>query len=186
MQACSARIFPNGPAGKENTYFEKKADSSYNVRVQVGKMDAIVYVLMHEATHIVDAVMKITPHPFKANIAVAPTRFTKDIWRMMNLPDTPYIDSLLEQTRFRSGKRVTIRLAQQVYERLAKTPFASLYAMAAWFEDIAELATIYHLTTKLKQPFYIVVTKNGRELARFEPNEAVKQRLDQLSIFYKP
>lgn len=60
--------------------------------------------------------------------------------------------------------------------------------MAAWSEDIAELATIYHLTTKLKQPFYIVVTKNNVELARFEPmkNALVRQRLNQLATFYKP
>jgi hypothetical protein len=60
--------------------------------------------------------------------------------------------------------------------------------MAAWSEDIAELATIYHLTTKLKQPFYIVVTKNNVELTRFEPmkNALVRERLDQLSSFYKP
>ncbi|WP_225865768.1 hypothetical protein [Dyadobacter aurulentus] len=107
---------------------------------------------------------------------------------MMNVPDEPYIDSLLEQTRFRSGKQVPFSRAPEVYARLAKTPFPSLYAMAAWFEDIAELTTIYHLTTKLKQPFYIIVTKNNVELARFEPmkNVLVKQRLRQLTPFYEP
>jgi hypothetical protein len=60
--------------------------------------------------------------------------------------------------------------------------------MAAWSEDIAELATIYHLATKLKQPFYIIVTKNDVELTRFEPmkNALVRERLNQLSAFYKP
>jgi len=61
-----------------------------------------------------------------------------------------------------------------------------LYAMAAWFEDIAELATIYHLTTRLRQPFQVIVTKNRVELARFEPmnSELVRKRLNQLAIFY--
>ncbi len=145
-------------------------------------------VLLHEATHIIDVVTNITPHQTEAKAAMQPTAFTKDIWRLMNVPAEPYIDSLLEQTRFRSGKPVPISLAPGVYSRLSKTPFPSLYAMAAWSEDIAELATIYHLTTKLKQPFYIVVTQNNMELARFEPmkNALVRQRLDQLSIFYKP
>jgi len=173
---------------KENTCFKQQADSNYSVRVEGGKMDGIIYVLLHEATHIIDVVTNITPHQTEANAAVKPTAFTKDIWRLMNVPAEPYLDSLLEQTRFRSGKPVPIGLAPDVYSQLSKTPFPSLYAMAAWSEDIAELATIYHLTTKLNQPFHIVVTKNNVELARFEPmkNVLVRQRLDQLSTFYKP
>jgi hypothetical protein len=173
---------------KENTCFAPAADSGYKVRVEGGSMDAIIYVLLHEATHIVDVVTGITPHPEKADAVVEPTPFTKDIWRLMNKPADPYIDSLLEQTRFRSGKPVPINLTPEVYARLSKTPFASLYAMAAWSEDIAEFATIYHLTTKMNQPFYIVVTRNNVEVARFEPmkNALIRQRLDQLSSFYKP
>jgi hypothetical protein len=171
---------------KENTCF--KQDSNYRVHVEGGDMDAIIYVLMHEATHIVDAVLDINPHPAEADELVEPTPFTKGIWRQMNKPTDAYVDSLLEQTRFRSGKPLPINFAPEVYSKLAKTPFTSLYAMAAWFEDIAELATIYHLTTKLNQPFYIVVNKGDAELSRFEPmkNELVRQRFDQLAIFYKP
>ncbi|MPR35939.1 hypothetical protein GBK04_21955 [Cytophagaceae bacterium SJW1-29] len=171
---------------KETTCFTPAADSSYEVRVEGGTLDAIVYVLMHEATHIVDAVMDITPHPAERNAIVEPTPFTKGIWRKMNVPAEPYLDSLLEQTRFRSGKTVPISLAPEVYQKLAQTPYPSLYAMAAWFEDIAELATIYHLTAKLNQPFYVVVTKDKVEVTRFEPmkNGLVKPRLDQLASFY--
>ncbi|WP_324678563.1 hypothetical protein [Hymenobacter sp. GOD-10R] len=173
---------------KENTCFRQEADSGYSVRVEGGTMDAIIYVLMHEATHIVDVVRNLTPHPAQASTVVPPTPFTQDVWRMMNKPAEPYSDSLLEQTRFRSGKPLPIGRAPEVYARLAKTPFPSLYAMAAWSEDIAELVTIYHLTAKMKQPFYIVVTKNKVELARFEPmkQKLVQQRLPQLTTFYEP
>lgn len=173
---------------KENSCFTPAADSSYKVRVEAGRMDAMIYVLLHEATHIVDVVTGITPHPEDADAVVEPTAFTKDIWRLMNKPAEPYIDSLLEQTRFRSGKPVPISLAPDVYAKLSKTPFPSLYATAAWSEDAAELVTIYHMTTRLKQPFYVVVTKNNTEVARFEPmkNPLVKGRLGQLAAFYKP
>ncbi|WP_229312082.1 hypothetical protein [Larkinella punicea] len=172
---------------KEKTCFKPADDADYKVRVEGGNLDAIIYVLLHEATHIVDAVTEITPHAAEKQSVVEPTVFTKGIWRTMNVPVDPYIDSLLEQTRFRSGKAVPISLAPEVYRKLAQTPYVSLYAMAAWSEDIAELATIYHLTTRLHQPFYVVVTKDGVELARFEPmkNVLVKQRLDQLTRFYK-
>ncbi|WP_229364518.1 hypothetical protein [Fibrella aestuarina] len=173
-------------SAKENTCFKQADEPRYNVRVEGGNMDAIVYVLMHEATHIVDAVKEITPHVDEPTSVVKPTRFTKGIWRLMNVPAGTYLDSLLEQTRFRSGKTVPISAAPAVYRTLSKTPFPSLYAMAAWFEDIAELATIYHLTTRLNQPFYVTVTKDDVEVARFEPmkNPLVKQRLAQLATFY--
>ncbi|TGD77703.1 hypothetical protein EU557_22950 [Hymenobacter wooponensis] len=172
---------------KENTCFRPEADSGYSVRVEGGTMDAIVYVLLHEATHVVDAVRNLTPHPAQANAVVPPTPFTQDIWRSMNRPTESYVDSLLDKTRFRSGNPLPIRRAPEVYARLAKTPFPSLYAMAAWSEDIAELVTIYHLTAKMKQPFYIVVSRNEVELARFEPMKQVlvKRRLQQLTPFYK-
>jgi len=170
---------------KENTCFEK-TDTTYKVRVEGGNMDAVIYVLMHEATHIVDAVMEITPHPADKNSVVKLTEFTKGVWQKMNIPDEKYIDPLLEQTRFRSGKTLPASLAPEVYRKLAQTPYPSLYATAAWFEDIAELATIYHLTTRLRQPFQVIVTKNRVELARFEPmnSELVRKRLNQLAIFY--
>ena len=172
---------------KENTCFTP-VDFSYKVRVEGGNMDALLYVLIHEATHIVDVVTGITPSPDESDVIVEPTHYTKNIWRKRNLPAQLYIDSLLEQTRFRSGKPVPVNLAPDIYLRLSKTPFTSLYAVAAWSEDIAELTTIYHLTAKMNQPFYIIVTKNDEELTRFEPmkNKLVRQRLDQLSTFYKP
>ncbi|WP_020596455.1 hypothetical protein [Spirosoma panaciterrae] len=171
---------------KENTCFEPVGNVRYSVRVEGGNLDAILYVLMHEATHIVDAVLNITPHVVEAQSVVKPTRFTRGVWRKMNVPDDTYLDSLLEKTRFRSGKLLSISVAPAVYRKLSQTPYPSLYAMAAWSEDIAELATIYHLTTQLNQPFYVVVTKDQVELARFEPmkNALVNQRLKQLSVFY--
>nr|WP_231780288.1 hypothetical protein [Spirosoma sp. KNUC1025] len=172
--------------GKENTCFEPTTNGLYRVRVEGGNLDAIVYVLLHEATHIVDAVLNITPHPAETQAVVEPTRFTKGVWQTTNVPDHTYRDSLLERTRFRSGRPMPITLAPAVYRTLSTTPFPSLYAMAAWSEDIAELATIYHLTAQLNQPFYVVVTKDQVELARFEPmkSKRVKQRLKQLTIFY--
>lgn len=171
---------------KESTCFEPAGDAKYTVRVEGGNLDAIIYVLMHEATHIVDAVMAISPHVSEKQSVPEPTPFTKDVWRTMNVPEAKYLDSLLEKTLFRSSKVLPISLAPDVYRKLAQTPFPSLYAMAAWFEDIAELATIYHLTSRLNQPFSVVVTKEDVELAKFEPmkNPLVKQRLKQLTIFY--
>jgi hypothetical protein len=108
---------------EENTCFKRTTDSRYAVRVEGGKLDAILYVLLHEATHVVDAVMNITPQASERRALVKPTPFTKDVWRTMNVPDDKYLDSLLDQTRFRSGQPMPIRLAPDVYRKLTQTPF---------------------------------------------------------------
>ena len=138
---------------KENTIYYDSTDTGYRVSVDAGQMDAIVYVLLHEATHVVDAVLNITPHPDQRDALVPLTPYTKETWFKMNLPDDRYIDSVLEKTLFRTGQRSSIVLAPKIYKHLRKTPFASLYSMASWFEDLAEMETIYHLTTKLNHPF---------------------------------
>ncbi len=172
---------------KENTCYDRSANPDLAISIEAGELDALQYVLLHEATHVLDAVLNVTPHPEERGALVEPTPYTKGIWYKMNIPTKPFIDSLLEKTRFRSGKTVPIALAPEIYKALRKTPFASLYGMASWFEDLAELATIYHLTHKMNQPFRVVVRKNNLELYKFEPmkNKGVKKRMKHLAFFYK-
>ncbi|MDX2069522.1 MAG: hypothetical protein SFV55_13930 [Haliscomenobacter sp.] len=172
---------------KEYTCYDRSANPDLTISIEAGTLDALQYVLLHEATHVLDAVLNVTPHPEERGALVEPTPYTKGIWYKMNVPTEPFIDSLLEKTRFRSGKTVPIALAPEIYKALRKTPFASLYGMASWFEDLAELLTIYHLTQKMNQPFRVVVKKDNLELSNFEPmkNKRVKKRLRQLAVFYK-
>ncbi len=172
---------------KEYSCYDRSANPELAISIEAGDLDALQYVLLHEATHVLDAVLNITPHPEERGALVEPTPYTKGIWHKMNIPTEPFIDSLLEKTRFRSGKTVPIVLAPEIYKALGKTPFASLYGMASWFEDLAELVTIYHLTHKMNQPFRVVVSKDNLEISKFEPmkNKGVKKRLRQLKFFYK-
>lgn len=172
---------------KELICYDRSTNPDYEVRIEAGEMDAFLYVLLHEATHVVDAVLELTPHPFDKDTLIEPTAFTESIWYKMNIPAEKYIDPLLEKTRFRGGSPLSIETAPEIYGKLQKTPFPSLYAMASWFEDIAELETIYHLTQKMNQPFYITVRKNNTEIFHFEPlkNDLVKSRLKQLTVFYE-
>jgi hypothetical protein len=172
---------------RENLLYDKTENNEYSVRIEAGPLDAFVYVLLHEATHVVDAVLKLTPPIENATDSAAPTLITKGIWYKMNVPFEPYLDSLIEQTLFRGGGRIPIVSAPEIYHTLSRMPFVSLYATASWSEDIAELETIYHLTHKLKQPFYVNVKKGNYELARFEPmkSKRVKKRLHHLRVFYR-
>lgn len=172
---------------KEKTCYDYSKNEGYELVIDAGTLDAIVYLLLHEATHIVDLVLDITPYSENNDALVAPTAFTQNVWQKMNIPRQEFINPLLEGTRFRSGATVSIAAAVEVYQSLSETPFASLYGMASWSEDFAEIMTIHHLTAKLGQPYRISIKKNGVEIFRFEPmrNELLKKRLAQFEYFYK-
>lgn len=170
---------------KENTCYVQSDSNDYQVIIEAGEMNAMVYVLLHEATHVVDAVIGISPQTLELDSVVSYTPLTQDIWHERNVPVEAYINPLLETTRFRSGKPIPISQASEVYNALEDTPFVSLYSMASWFEDLAELMTVYYLTTKLNQPFQISVRKDGKAVFSYVPmeNELVKLRVHNLESF---
>lgn len=171
---------------KEKSLFDTSANPALEVQIDAGDLDAFVYVLLHEGTHVVDAVLNLTPHAAEVDSLVAHTPFTNNIWRLFNSPVTKFTNPVLEETRFRSGKIQPISLASEIYNSLKKTPFVSLYGMASWYEDLAELVTVYHLTCKLKQPFVLYIKENGQIKSTFEPmkNKFVKRRIKQLQLIY--
>lgn len=172
---------------KENTYYVKSANNEYQISIDAGSLDAIVYILLHEATHVVDGVLNLTPHLDEKDVWIGSKAFTQNVWDNYNKPSENVINSLLETTFFRSGKPLAISKAPDVYKALQKTPYVSLYGTASWFEDLAETLTIYHLTTKMNQPYKVLVTKNGVPISSYEPakNRNVKKRQNYLDIFYK-
>jgi hypothetical protein len=172
---------------KEKSAFDNGANPAVTIQIDAGNLDAIQYILLHEATHIVDAVLSLTPPVEKTDTLMAHTAFTKNTWRLFNTPIATFNYPVLEKTRFRSGTVQPISAAPAIYKALKATPFPSLYAMASCYEDLAELLTIYHLTNKLQQPFVIYLKEKDAITAVFEPmkNKLVKRRLKQLGIFYE-
>ncbi|OOQ57921.1 hypothetical protein BC343_13500 [Mucilaginibacter pedocola] len=174
---------------KERTCFEK-GDSTTSVSIHAGLMSALTYVLLHESTHVVDGstgLLKVDTIEGKPKPNAFTLNFTNGVWQSANVHDRLYQDPLLLQSRFRpGGRRFVPAEALTVYAALAKTPFASLYSMASWHEDLAELLTIYHLTEKYKQPFRVSVSCKGREIAHYEPMRSalVRQRIKVLQRFY--
>lgn len=172
---------------KERSVFDNSKSPGMEIKIDAGDLGAMLYILLHEATHVVDGVLELTPHSENADSVELFTSFTKNIWRLPNKPVARFSNPLLEKTRFRGAGPQPITAAAGIYDALKKTPFVSLYGMAAWSEDIAELVTIYHLTHKLKQPFVIYLKENNKSTAVFEPmkNRLVKRRLKQLRVFYE-
>jgi hypothetical protein len=175
---------------KERTCFEA-AGSPLSVAVEAGKLDAIVYVLLHEATHVVDSCLRITPAIASGDPPAggAPAgAFTEGVWSGHTTPSPRYRNPLLERVRFRAGGRtLAIGQAEAVYTSLRRTPFVSLYGSSNWYDDLAEYVALYHLTEVLKQPYRLVIRKGGKEVFAYEPmkSDVVRGRFGQMKRFYE-
>lgn len=177
---------------KERTCFDSSG-SELSVSIDMGtKLDALVYVLIHEATHIVDACEHITPEttakPVDGKAKPDPEQygFTKGVWIELKKPVERFGYAKRERL-FIPATAIPIDEAIDLYSSFRSTPFVSLYGSTSWFDDLAEYAAVYHLTEVLKQPFRIVVRKGDAEIFVYEPmkSELVRGRIDEMKRFYR-
>jgi hypothetical protein len=170
---------------KERTCFTA-TDSTLQVAIEAGVRPALDYVLLHEATHVVDATLKLTPASSETGQlldSAAAKPFTAGVWQSRTLPTPSWRHDLLLHLAFRRGQHaLPITDALQVYTLLQQTPFVSLYGSTAWTEDLAEYLTVYYFTRKLRQPFKIVLRQNEQELWAYEPMKSglVQRRVRQM------
>ena len=186
-----AAIFHEDVSGwltwKERSCFESTG-SPLSVSIEAGKRDAIVYVLLHEATHILDYCLQITPAPRSGGQPARAGAFTEGVWSDRTIPAPRYRDPLLQRVRFRAGgQTLAIAQAESVYASLRRTPFVSLYGSSNWHDDLAEYVALYHLTEVLGQPYRIVIRKAGKEVFVYEPmkSDIVRGRFGQMKRFYE-
>ncbi|MDP9079313.1 MAG: hypothetical protein M3O71_17930 [Bacteroidota bacterium] len=172
---------------KERTCFDPKG-SSLNVSIAAGTLDAIVYVLMHEATHIVDGSLGITPvRTARSTVDTVKSTFTSGVWTDRTVFAPQFRNTLLDSSHFRrGGKILPINTAKFVYQALRRTPFVSLYSTSSQHEDLAEYLTVYDFTQKLKQPFQIIIRDKGKKVFVSEPmkSKLVKGRMRYMKVFY--
>ncbi len=174
---------------KENTGFDT-AHSSIGVHVEGGQMNAFVYVLLHETTHVVDGSLAIAGKRDGKLLepSTAPD-FAAGIWeeKGWNILLPSLRDTLLQHISYRTGKRLPIDSAIAVYHSLQKKPFVSLYGSCARSEDLAEYVSVYHLTHVLKQPFTVVVTKDNKKIFEYAPMQSgiVQSRVGQMKYYYQ-
>jgi hypothetical protein len=175
--------------GKERGCF-KTQGSSLSISVEAGTLDAIVYVLMHEGTHVVDGALGLLPvnEPGrKLSESSTANPFISGVWSEPTIFAPPYRNTMLDSTRFRQGGKVlSINQAEAVYESLGKTPFASLYGTSSQHEDLAEYLTIYHFTQKLKLPFRVIIHNKDKEVFVYEPfkSKQGRSRIKYMKLFY--
>jgi hypothetical protein len=146
---------------KEANLFEADG-AGYRARFDAGRMDALTYILLHEATHVVDQVLGLTTaadSPFRAGLWAAPRELAQ-----------PYGSSLAAKTWFRRAPKVPIGQAPAYYRALGETPFVSFYATAAAAEDLAELVAWEQLATRFDQTLTVeVLDDQGAVVFSYEP-----------------
>lgn len=176
---------------KEETCFIKDTPD-YSVQIIAGNSySGLLYILLHESTHLVDYVKNITPHvddsinKFQKK-GITATPFTQNIWEGYDRPRVRH--SFTGRVSFYGIKKPKLRLSESlaIYRDLSGSPFVSLYGSQSWAEDLAELVTFYHITEILKQPYIIQIIKDNRIIQSIRPMDSpdVRRRFFHLNRFY--
>lgn len=138
------------------------------------KYKGIIYTVLHESTHAFDYISGITPfvEPSIRDIFYDSDGVDAswDIWERYKEPkagmDLPWRKKL-SFYGFGGSAPLKASQARDLYIALSQSPFASLYGSQSWAEDAADLATFYHLTQVLKQPY--VIRLSGEKPLAVEP-----------------
>ena len=187
-----------------------------SVRIDVGpELDALAYVLLHEATHVVDQVEGITGLPdldwilkrvrsipqgwsdglpnnpfIDADPFLRPPRdnFLDGVWDRLWDLEPRYVDPRRSRVEFYAPTgAIPADEMLAVYMSLATTPLASLYSGRNPLEDLAEFVTLYHLTEKMGRPYRIILGIEGIEILVFEPMSSplIQSRFGAIRRFYQ-
>jgi len=179
---------------KEKTCY---INNSQDIDIQIDcgiEYSGFFYILLHEATHVVDYVKVITPYVEDVlaeilKLQIESRDFTENIWREYALPLKANDYNFRKNITFYGfggGPKINITDAITVYKQLEKTLFPSLYASKSWAEDLAEFLTFYHLTQKLNQPYIINILEKNKVIYTYKPmnSEKVKKRFPLMEQFY--
>ena len=148
--------------GKENALFVPDG-SGRVVHIEAGRMPALTYILLHEATHAVDLMSEASAaerDAIRAGVwlddkgALAPpgdrSPFARNVWR--------------------GGARMPIGGAAGVYSALAASPFPSIYSATNAAEYLAEIVAWEWLSTRHGVKLRVEVRDaGGRPLGVYDP-----------------
>ena len=156
---------------RENTCFDSTGSPKVSVHGDCGRRHTgFLYILLHESTHAVDYIRRITPfvEPIIRDVGLgsglAETEFTSGVWSKYAEP-LPAVDFTCQTDAafygLGGGPLIPIGEAAAVYSRLSESPFVSLYASMNRAEDLVELVTGNHFCTELGEPNIVSLYRNG-------------------------
>lgn len=153
---------------KEARLFEDD-QSGLGVEIDAGSAPALPYILLHEATHVVDGVLGIS--------VCEDSPFRRGVWTDYRELAQPHAAGPVARTPFRRAPKVPISEAPALYAALGESPFPSLYATASSAEDLAELVAWRAQASNPGAPPEIrVLDRAGRTVFRADPLAPTKVR----------
>lgn len=169
---------------KERSAF-KTDDPAYSINIDIGAgMSGFYYIFYHEAGHLLDYLMKVTPCEPGIGLADSYERmrpkglidretypFAYDYWLAYRKPVNEYDFAGRDKISFYGlygGPEMDISQSPQVYERLDESPFITLYGATSYMEDFAEYFAAYMNSRVLDRPWRLTVEKGGELLYSME------------------
>jgi hypothetical protein len=132
-----------------------------------GEYKALLYILLHELSHVYDYYNHVTPftEPALKNIishSKRTTEFVNGIWKNYYSPMERYNKGYWQNISFYDiGERINDTGIIQMYDELMETPFVSIYSTQNWAEDFAEYYTYYYLKNYLNMEYKTKIYRKG-------------------------
>ncbi len=174
---------------RENSMFIKSDDIHLNINCGK-KYTALMYIMLHETSHIVDYVQPRTPfvEPDFARIQGLSgnmTPFVEGIWDSYNVIDKKMGISENKELHPYGIFPASIDASSipLFYKKLSHAPIMSANSARNWAEDFADTITFYHLTKKLNQPYIITISEKGKTDVVYEPMN-LSQPSARLNVIY--
>lgn len=161
---------------EQSCFIPDRPGMSVSIRLDDG-ISGLLYILMHEATHIVDYVNRHTPFVEPDMLKIQgktekPTPFTGRLWSDYKTFREEYRFGYKDRITFygmNQGPKIKISEAIAVYRAMERVPVVSLYSTFNWAEDFAEYLTFYYLTRKRNTDYTITVAEDGNVLYQYRP-----------------
>jgi hypothetical protein len=164
---------------RDNSCFKPDGSNARLFSSCSGSYTGFLYAILHESSHVVDAVLHHHPNQAPKDERAFP--FVASFWKGFTQPVPKFDFPQRKNLAFYGlggGPKLSIKDALPTYRALAQSPFASLYGSQTILEDFAELFTWSYYSKVLHQEYSTTVTQDGQTSFVYSPmdNPLVSQR----------
>jgi hypothetical protein len=164
---------------KESSPFSEDGRNALSVRIEDNKHDdrvhAIQYILLHEFGHVASIDRNLHPpwnRPPPADHALEHYPYAALSWRVA--PSGDHYDSIFDdsfaerrQVSFYRTPKLSASQIVSTYQGLAKTNYATLYAVTSPGDDFAESFANFVHVVMMGRPFSISMARDGKAQASY-------------------
>lgn len=158
--------------------FSKNKNITLNININ-DKYTGLMYILLHEGTHVFDYVHNITPYldneyrkVFKP-AGFTNYQFVENTWLTNNILTSKEQRAIGKRYNsygiFPSRNNFSSDKMQTIYSTLEGSSLISLYSYTKWYEDFADFVTFYHLTAVMQSTYEIKIKKENKIIYFYAP-----------------